>query len=130
MQCLCTLCIFPLKSAKTYQNRAKNSKITRRSTIFKVFRRYFYAFTLRYASLSCLSIRRTFRVSLLSKEVGKTAPDGTRILLVTLCPNKKSCSRYRAWIFNPIILDKIATMCDIEYIGRKSPDFVQILYPE
>ena len=93
-----TLCIFPLKSAKTYRNRAKNSKITRRSTIFKVFRRYFYAFTLRYASLSCLSIRRTFRVSLLSKEVGKTAPDGTRILLVTLCPNKKSCSRYRAWI--------------------------------
>ena len=49
-----TLCIFPLKSAKTYRNRAKNSKITRRSTIFKVFRRYFYAFALRYASLSCL----------------------------------------------------------------------------
>ena len=93
-----TLCIFPLKSARTHRNRAKNSKITRRSTIFKVFRRYFYAPTLRYASLSCLSIRRTFRVSLLNKEVGKTAPDGIRILLVTLCINKKSCSRYRAWI--------------------------------
>ena len=37
-----------LKSAKTDLNRAKNIKITRRSTIFKVFRRYFYAFTLRY----------------------------------------------------------------------------------
>ena len=93
-----TLCIFPLKSAKTYQNRAKNSKIARRSTIFRVFWRYFYAFTLRYASLSCLSIRVTYCFSLLSKEVGKTAPDGIRILLVTLCPNKKSCSRYRAWI--------------------------------
>ena len=86
------------KSAKTYKNRAKNVKITRRSTVFEVFRRYFYVFTLRYANLSCLSIRRTFRVSLLSKEVGKTAPDGIRILLVTLCPDKKSCSRYRSWI--------------------------------
>ena len=71
-----TLCISSIKSAKTYQNRAKNVKIVRQSTIFKVFRRYFYAFTLRYASLSCLLIRRTFRVSLQSKEVGKTAPDG------------------------------------------------------
>ncbi|MBE6621868.1 MAG: hypothetical protein E7630_02835 [Ruminococcaceae bacterium] len=52
-----TLCISSIKSAKTYQNRAKNVKITRRSTFFKVFRRYFYAFTLRYAGLSCLSIR-------------------------------------------------------------------------
>ena len=26
---------------------------------------------------------------MLSKEVGKTAPDGIRILLVTLCPDKK-----------------------------------------
>ena len=86
------------ESAKTYRNRAKNSKITRRSIIFKVFRRYFYAFPLRYAGLSCLSIRVTFRVSLLSKEVGKTETDGIRILLVTLCINKKSCSRYRAWI--------------------------------
>ena len=93
-----TLCISSIKSTKTDQNRAKNSKNTRRSTIFKVFRRYFYAFPLRYASLSCLSIRVTYCFSLLSKEVGKTAPDGTRILLVTLCPNKKSCSRYRAWI--------------------------------
>lgn len=59
-----TLCILPLKSTKTDQNRDKNSKITRRSTIFKVFRRYFYAFPLRYASLSCLSIRVTFLVSL------------------------------------------------------------------
>ena len=42
------------ESTKTYRNRAKNSKITRRSTIFKVFRRYFYAFALRYAGLSCL----------------------------------------------------------------------------
>ena len=33
--------------------------------------------------------RNTFRVSLQSKEVGKTAPDGIRILLVTLCPDKK-----------------------------------------
>ena len=49
-----TLCISSIKSAKTYRNRAKNSKITRRSTIFKVFRRYFYAFTLRCAGLSCL----------------------------------------------------------------------------
>ena len=39
MQNCGTLCIFLLKSAKTYQNRAKNSIITRRSTIFKVFRR-------------------------------------------------------------------------------------------
>ena len=43
-----------LKSAKTCQNRAKNVKIVRQSTFFKVFRCYFYAFTLRYASLSCL----------------------------------------------------------------------------
>ncbi len=60
----------------------------RRSTFFKVFRRYFYAFALRYAGLSCLSIRVTFLVSLLSKEVGKTAPDGIRILLVTLFTTK------------------------------------------
>ena len=71
-----TLCIFSLKSAKTYQNRAKNSKITRRSTIFKVFRRYFYAFTLRYASLSYLSIRVTYCFSLLSKDVRKSDPTG------------------------------------------------------
>ena len=50
----------------------------RRSTIFKVFRRYFYDLPLRYASLSCLSIRVTFLVSLLSKEFGKSAPDGIR----------------------------------------------------
>ena len=49
-----TLCIFSLKDAKTYRNRAKNVKIVRQSTFFKVFRRYFYAFALRYASLSCL----------------------------------------------------------------------------
>ena len=51
------LCILPLKGVKTCQNRAKNSQITRRSTVFEVFRRYFYALPLRYASLSCLSIR-------------------------------------------------------------------------
>lgn len=93
-----TLYISSIKSDKTYQNRAKNVKIVRKSIFFKVFQRYFYAFTLRHASLGCLSILRTFCVSLLSKEVGKTATDGIRILLVTLCPNKKSCSRYRAWI--------------------------------
>ena len=49
-----TLCIFPLKSARTYRNRAKNVKIVRQSTFFKVFRCYFYAFTLRCAGLSCL----------------------------------------------------------------------------
>ena len=83
-----TLCISSIKSTKTDQNKAKNIEITRRSTIFKVFRRYFYAFTLRYVALSCLSIRVTFCVSLLRKEVGKTAPDGIRILFVALCINK------------------------------------------
>ena len=37
------LCILPLKSAKTYQNRAKNSQITRRSPVFEVLRRNFFA---------------------------------------------------------------------------------------
>ena len=49
-----TLCISSIKSAKTYRKRAKNVKIVRQSTFFKVFRCYFYAFTLRCAGLSCL----------------------------------------------------------------------------
>jgi len=125
-----TLCILPLKSAKTYQNRGKTTQIKRRSTVFNVFRPYFYAFTLRYAALSCFSVHITFHFSLLSKDVGKIAPDGIRILLVTLCPNKKLCSRYRMRIWTQKTLDIIATICDIGCIGRKSPYLVQIHYPE
>ena len=110
-----TLCIFQLKSAKTYRNRSKNSKITRRSTIFKVFRRYFYVFTLRYASLSCLSIRVTYCFSLLSKEVGKTAPDGIRILLVTLCPEKSHAADIERG-FEPDNILNNSTICAILYM--------------
>ena len=45
-------------------------------------------------------------------------------------PQQKVMQPIQSVDLNPTILDTIATMCDIEYIGKKSPDFVQIPYPE
>ena len=61
-----------------------------------MFQRYFYAFTLRYASLSCLLILRTFHVSLLGKEVGKTATETSALFRKTVKTLKKMTKRHRS----------------------------------
>ena len=43
----------------------------RQSTVIEVFQRCFYAFTLRYASLSCFKSYVTFCDSLIGKELTK-----------------------------------------------------------
>ena len=71
-----TICIFPLKSAKTDKNQAKNSKITRRSTIFKVFRRYFMPLRSVMPVLAAFRSVLLFLVLCPAKKLAKQHPTG------------------------------------------------------
>ena len=83
-----TLCVFSLKSAKTYQNRDKNVKITHRSTVFKVFRRYFMPLH------SVMPVLADFRSVLLFlflcsvKKLEKLQPTGFEYFSLPFAPTK------------------------------------------